>query len=215
MADMGKRWEERVESMRYGGNGGMDAYYLREKDFYAKVLASGERNVKGPLKDLAEEYKVDPVEFAGILDGISESLEGTIDINELDEDSEVDITVDYKKLYYNMIKAKAKWLYGLGEWDALLTAEERKDIKARYIKDNTYFNEKIGRNDPCPCGSGRKYKKCCLAAAEAAMVSAAAMDSEADDDGPEDGDNGPGTVGAELGDENAGPDADGEGREEG
>ena len=22
---------------------------------------------------------------------------------------------------------------------------------------------KVGRNDPCPCGSGRKYKKCCLA----------------------------------------------------
>jgi uncharacterized protein len=25
---------------------------------------------------------------------------------------------------------------------------------------------KIGRNDPCPCGSGKKHKKCCLAAAE-------------------------------------------------
>ena len=24
---------------------------------------------------------------------------------------------------------------------------------------------KIGRNDPCPCGSGKKYKKCCGAAA--------------------------------------------------
>jgi len=23
-------------------------------------------------------------------------------------------------------------------------------------------NKKIGRNDPCPCGSGKKYKKCCL-----------------------------------------------------
>ena len=23
-------------------------------------------------------------------------------------------------------------------------------------------NEKVGRNDPCPCGSGKKYKKCCL-----------------------------------------------------
>ena len=23
---------------------------------------------------------------------------------------------------------------------------------------------KIGRNDPCPCGSGKKHKKCCLAA---------------------------------------------------
>ena len=26
--------------------------------------------------------------------------------------------------------------------------------------------EKIGRNDPCPCGSGKKYKKCCGAVAE-------------------------------------------------
>lgn len=24
------------------------------------------------------------------------------------------------------------------------------------------MNDKIGRNDPCPCGSGLKYKKCCL-----------------------------------------------------
>jgi len=23
---------------------------------------------------------------------------------------------------------------------------------------------KIGRNSPCPCGSGKKYKKCCLVA---------------------------------------------------
>jgi len=25
---------------------------------------------------------------------------------------------------------------------------------------------KVGRNDPCPCGSGKKYKKCCLNAGE-------------------------------------------------
>ena len=24
------------------------------------------------------------------------------------------------------------------------------------------MSEKVGRNDPCPCGSGLKYKKCCL-----------------------------------------------------
>ncbi len=24
------------------------------------------------------------------------------------------------------------------------------------------MNKKIGRNDPCPCGSGKKYKKCCI-----------------------------------------------------
>lgn len=26
-----------------------------------------------------------------------------------------------------------------------------------YVRDGG----KIGRNDPCPCGSGKKYKKCC------------------------------------------------------
>src|SRR4051812_7122926 len=29
------------------------------------------------------------------------------------------------------------------------------------------MTEKAGRNDPCPCGSGKKYKKCCLATKEA------------------------------------------------
>jgi Predicted metal-binding protein related to the C-terminal domain of SecA len=24
------------------------------------------------------------------------------------------------------------------------------------------MNDKIGRNDPCPCGSGKKYKSCCM-----------------------------------------------------
>lgn len=40
--------------------------------------------------------------------------------------------------------------------------------------DPYYFHEpyvrpepKVGRNDPCPCGSGKKYKKCCLGADEA------------------------------------------------
>ena len=32
----------------------------------------------------------------------------------------------------------------------------------------------VGRNDPCPCGSGRKYKKCCLLAHESAASPAAA-----------------------------------------
>jgi hypothetical protein len=27
------------------------------------------------------------------------------------------------------------------------------------------MNKKIGRNDPCPCGSGKKYKQCCWTAA--------------------------------------------------
>jgi len=30
-----------------------------------------------------------------------------------------------------------------------------------YYKEGTLYNTKIERNIPCPCGSGKKYKKCC------------------------------------------------------
>ena len=36
-------------------------------------------------------------------------------------------------------------------------------------------NAKIGRNDPCPCGSGEKYKRCCLGKPQAAPVGAATV----------------------------------------
>ena len=40
------------------------------------------------------------------------------------------------------------------------------DLLARDLGRPVFFNEdgsvkKVGRNDPCPCGSGKKYKKCC------------------------------------------------------
>lgn len=34
----------------------------------------------------------------------------------------------------------------------------QRQIKTTYIRSTP----KIGRNAPCPCGSGKKYKKCCL-----------------------------------------------------
>ena len=37
---------------------------------------------------------------------------------------------------------------------------------------------KLGRNDPCHCGSGRKYKQCCLAKDEAAERAARAKAAE-------------------------------------
>jgi len=36
--------------------------------------------------------------------------------------------------------------------------EQRNQASAPYVRDNL----KVGRNDPCPCGSGKKYKRCCL-----------------------------------------------------
>jgi tetratricopeptide (TPR) repeat protein len=38
---------------------------------------------------------------------------------------------------------------------------------------------KTGRNDPCPCGSGKKYKQCCLARDEAAATATRAAQAAA------------------------------------
>ena len=39
-------------------------------------------------------------------------------------------------------------------------------IAARQHHEEPIRSQKIGRNEPCPCGSGKKYKKCCLQKAE-------------------------------------------------
>ena len=47
----------------------------------------------------------------------------------------------------------------------------------------------VGRNDPCPCGSGKKFKKCCLGKPDAELQAVASPDDHEsddfdDDDGP-------------------------------
>ena len=72
------------------------------------------------------------------------------------------IEIDPEKLYYNMVEAKAEWLYGLPQWDSILTEEKKKELYKKQKASGTIVKvPKIGRNDPCPCGSGKKYKKCC------------------------------------------------------
>lgn len=36
-------------------------------------------------------------------------------------------------------------------------------VSDQYVGTRTVTKTKtVGRNEPCPCGSGRKYKKCCV-----------------------------------------------------
>jgi preprotein translocase subunit SecA len=49
-----------------------------------------------------------------------------------------------------------------GEIDESRLEFAKKDVFAEEEKKNQPIKtEKVGRNDPCPCGSGKKYKKCC------------------------------------------------------
>jgi len=50
------------------------------------------------------------------------------------------------------------------EWWACFQPEKKvktRPLKSLSTKAKSKKRKKIGRNDPCPCGSGKKYKKCC------------------------------------------------------
>jgi len=94
----------------------------------------------------------------------------TIHVNNLDND------IAYKKLFeyceYKKCREKADQWFGLcmdpksrrirfgimsnQEWS--YSEEVGKKVKDIVVSTR----KKIGRNEPCPCGSGKKYKRCCL-----------------------------------------------------
>lgn len=137
-------------------------YFLIEKGIYESLLANPDQVVKGTVKELAEKYEIPVLTMTGFLDGIDDSLVIPNPIEEMDENTEVTLAFDKEKLYRNMVDAKADWLYELPMWDEIFDEEKKKELFREAKKMNTIVKaKKIGRNDPCPCGSGKKYKKCC------------------------------------------------------
>ena len=118
-------------------------YFVIEKGIYEQLLSNPDEVVRGTVKELADKYKVNVMTMTGFLDGINDSLKVQNPIEEMEEDTEVNLGFDKELLYKNMVDAKADWLY-----------EQKKS--GTIIK-----GAKVGRNDPCPCGSGKKYKFCC------------------------------------------------------
>ncbi|MGN0158437.1 MAG: SEC-C metal-binding domain-containing protein [Brotaphodocola sp.] len=140
-----------------------NGYFHIEKGIYEQILSNPDQVITGTVKELAEKYNTELLIMVGFLDGINESLKGYENpIETMDENTEVKIEIDPEKLYYNMVEAKANWLYELPQWDAILSEERRKELYKQQKASGTIRKEKkIFPNDPCPCGSGKKYKKCC------------------------------------------------------
>ena len=138
------------------------AYFEKEKEIYAQLLKNPDEVVKGTVKELAEKYDVDIMTMTGFLDGIDESLVESNPIEEMEEDTEVNLGFDKALLYKNMVAAGADWLYELEEWNDIFDEETRKALYKEQKSSTTIVKDKkVYPNDPCPCGSGKKYKKCC------------------------------------------------------
>ena len=139
-----------------------NTYYIQETEAYKIILGEKNFNLKATAKELAEKFGMEPAILAPFLDGINTSLEKEIDVQSVEEETEVELTILPEKLFYNMLNAKAEWLYKLKEWNSVLTEEKRTEITRAWRQEQQAVSENtVGRNDPCPCGSGKKYKKCC------------------------------------------------------
>jgi len=139
-------------------------YIPKEEEIYKNILGNKRKTIEGTIKSLANEFDQEALTIIGFLDGINTSLEEPLTLEPLTSESDISMAIDFEKLFYNMHDADADWLYNLDEWDDILSEDEKNEIAQQYNQSKIFTNDekKVGRNDPCPCGSGKKYKKCCI-----------------------------------------------------
>ena len=133
-----------------------------ELKIYKDILSNKNFDFKSSIAGLAKKYDINEDFIVGFVDGINESLLTEVNIEEITADQEIEFKIDVEKLYFNMLDAKADYLYNLAEWKDLLSNEKIKEITTNWRNSKIVVNQvKIGRNELCTCGSGKKYKKCC------------------------------------------------------
>lgn len=159
-----KEWTDMVVDYvkTKGENAFWEEYSKLEKSIYKDLLANHKTIKKTTINELAKDYN-STIEFAmGFMDGINDSLKNQYDLENVDADTELVLDLNLETLYFNMLDAKAEYLYALPQWDGIFSMEKRNEIQKQYKESKIVRNlDKVGRNDACPCGSGKKYKKCC------------------------------------------------------
>jgi len=140
-----------------------DEFLAKEKTAYITILKEKRTKIEGTVAALADEFRMTAVQFCAFLDGIHECVDGLPSVTEIEETTEIAFNIEFERLYKQMVEYKADPLYTLPEWDVVFPQEKQKELYREQKSSHTVVrNEaKIGRNDPCACGSGKKHKKCC------------------------------------------------------
>lgn len=159
-----KEWTNELESIKTEEDYKVfwDNYMKNEMEMYKVILGKNDPVISGTIKELADKFNCSAKQIVGFLDGANDSFKEKLNLEDVTEESQINAEFDFEKLLWNMFEVKADWLYNLNEWDNVLPEEKRKEIRKNHNRSKQVINEsKVGRNDPCPCGSGKKYKKCC------------------------------------------------------
>ena len=146
--------------------------------FYTDVLPYGERlvtTVNGVQYEIHDQYcLLSKCSCSDVhLSFMSLNSDGEL------KDVSCDISVDYKKMQWE-VSNNSQTFADIGIIRSSIEhqiSDIYNHFKARHLKLRSIYAQckkrdynpqivasspKIGRNDPCPCGSGKKYKKCCL-----------------------------------------------------
>ncbi|MCL1883972.1 MAG: SEC-C metal-binding domain-containing protein [Defluviitaleaceae bacterium] len=143
-----------------------DEYLAKEKTVYTGLLKEKRTRIEGTISELAENFRLTNVQMCAFLDGIHECVDGLPPLGEVEETTSIAFDIEFDRLYKQMVEYKADTLYSLPEWENIFTPEKQKELYKEQKSSHTVVrNEaKVGRNEPCACGSGKKHKKCCGAA---------------------------------------------------
>ena len=79
-----------------------EEYAGGEKKIYQDILKNYPAKPAGKIGELAAKYEVRPVIFMGFLDGIQTSLANPTDLNALDEESEIELDIQWETLLFSL-----------------------------------------------------------------------------------------------------------------
>ena len=157
-------YRKRREILEKGNSVSMMREYILEI-FQRLGIDKGEFEKKE--KELGEERLKEISKFLAlkILDSLwvehLENMEGLRDSVRLRAYGQKDPLVEYKTEGYKMFQNFFK-TYEATLSEAILRVQVKENVApAVEIQSRQFLKSKPGRNDPCPCGSGKKYKKCC------------------------------------------------------
>lgn len=141
-------------------NASLDAYDAREEELGPENMRELERVLM--LRIVDEKW----MDHLDTMDQLREGIG-------LRAYGQKDPLIEYKfesyEMFQNMISTiqedTVRYLFRVNLVREAKPAQQRKTVENRYAEEGPkkpVKNEsKVGRNDPCPCGSGKKYKKCC------------------------------------------------------
>ncbi|WP_257967915.1 YecA family protein [Peribacillus deserti] len=138
--------------------------YARQGNVYAlSVLAETKSSLAVmELKKLYQQF-TQPEDKELVIEALAHqlSLEGRPEIDQfMKNESYQAVMIDLEKTVYGFYKLAGIVHPRLEYWKR--AAEQKELSYQEYVnKPAVTEREKVGRNDPCPCGSGKKYKKCC------------------------------------------------------